>query len=120
MVTLQTVGGLSFCLNTPGLCLIPQLLLVEEFLAGVSTYLDGFSELQSRGPCPDGWAHEGSRGIPLQADFLRASATWWGFWGAVLCCLREFSISLLILHFPFDLGVSIFLQSFSGHHLTLA
>lgn len=107
----KQLGGLSFCLNTPGLCLIPQLLLVSRsFLAGVSTYLDGFSELQSRGHCPDGWAHEGSRGIPLQADFLPGISNLVGLLGCCALLLARVQHLSGILHFPFDPEPSIFLQ----------
>lgn len=50
--------------------------------------------------------------------FSRASATWWGFWGTVLCCLREFSISLASCTFPLIRNLASFCKSFSRASLT--
>lgn len=79
-------------------------------MAGVSTYLDGFSEFQSRGHCSDGWAHEGSRGIPLQADFLTGISDLVGLLGHCALLLARVQHLSGILHFPFDPEPSIFLQ----------
>jgi len=111
IVTLQTVGGTVILLKHTWS--LPDSTVVtgfEEFLAGVSTYLDGFSELQSRGHCPNGWAHEGSRGIPLQADFLPGISNLVGLLGHCALLLARVQHLSGILHFPFDPEPSIFLQ----------
>lgn len=73
-------------------------------------YLDGFSELQSRGHCPDGWAHEGSRGISLQADLLSGIGHLAGLLGCRALLLAGVQHLSGILHFPFDPEPGIFLQ----------
>lgn len=79
-------------------------------MIGATTYLDGFSELQSRGHCPNGWAHEGSRGIPLQADLLPGISHLVGLLGHRALLLAGIQHLSGILHFPFDPEPGIFLQ----------
>lgn len=79
------------------------------------TYLDGFSELQRWSHRPDGGAHEGSRGTPLQAELLPGISYLVGPLGSHALLLAGIQHLSGILHFPFDPETSIFLQKlFSG------
>lgn len=56
--------------------------------------------------------------LRFKLSFSRASATWWGFGGTVLCCFREFSISLASCTFPLIRKRASFCKSFSRASLT--
>lgn len=67
---------------------------------------------------PMGGLVKASGELLLKLIFSRASATWRGFCGTVLCCLREFSISLASCTFPLIRNRASFCKSFSRASLT--
>lgn len=78
--------------------------------AGATAYLDGFGEFQSRGHRPNGWACEGNRRSPLQADLLPGISHLPGLLGHSALLLSGVQHLSGILYFSFDSKLSIFLQ----------
>lgn len=68
---------------------------------------------------PTGGLMKAAGELRFKLSFSRASAIWRGFWGgAVLCCLREFSISLASCTFPLIRKRASFCKSFSRASVT--
>lgn len=120
-VTIQTLGRTAVCPITPGPRSLPEPTLVPgspgkraratptwmvlvSFRAGVTVPMGGLTKVAG--------------GFRFKLIFSRASATGRGFWGAALCCLREFSISLASCTFPLIRNRASFCKSFSRASFT--
>lgn len=82
----------------------PTWMVLVSFRAGVTVPMGGLVKVAGD--------------LLFKLIFSRASATCQGFWGTVLCCFREFSISLASCTFPLIRNRASFCKSFSRASLT--
>lgn len=115
------LGKLSFCRNTSDPCSLPESTTVTglpEFMTRATPTWIVLVSFRAGVTVPMGGLMKAAGEFRFKLSFSRASVTWRGFWGTVLCCLREFSISLASCTFPLIRKRASFCNSFSRASFT--